>query len=90
MAAVTSGADILIVAAGRAKMIGGEYVKDEAVVVDVGINVDETGALVGDVDYAAVIEKALAATPVPGGVGTVTTALLVRHTVEAAERTLLG
>jgi len=76
--------EILIAAAGKAKMINGDYVRQEAVVIDVGINVDEDGKLCGDVDFQSIQEKASMTTPVPGGVGTVTTAVLARHLVLAA------
>ena len=65
-------------------MITAEMVGEGAVVIDVGINVDETGKLVGDVDYDAVEPIASAITPVPGGVGSVTTAILAKHVVQAA------
>ena len=80
---VTREADILIAAVGRAKMITGEYVKEGAVVIDVGINVDENGNLCGDVDLDSIREKASIATPVPGGVGAVTTAVLAKHLVQS-------
>ena len=74
----------LVAAAGRAKMLNGDYVGQDAVVIDVGINVDENGKLCGDVDYDTIQDKAQAATPVPGGVGAVTTAVLAKHLVRAA------
>ena len=77
-------AEILVAAAGRAKMLNADHVGNGAVVIDVGINVDENGKLCGDVDYDAIQEKAQAATPVPGGVGAVTTAVLAKHLVRAA------
>lgn len=77
-------AEILVAAAGRAKMLNGEYVGRESVVIDVGINVDEEGKLCGDVDFASIQETASMATPVPGGVGAVTTAVLAKHLVRAA------
>ncbi len=86
LAAVCREADILVAAAGKAKMLDGTYVKEGAVVVDVGINVDENGALCGDVDFHSLEGKAQAATPVPGGVGAVTTAVLARHLLRAAMR----
>lgn len=76
-------AEILVAAAGRPEMINGDYVGEEAVVVDVGIHVRENGTLCGDVDFDSIRENALAATPVPGGVGTVTTAVLAKHLVQA-------
>ncbi|WP_425443276.1 hypothetical protein [Streptosporangium canum] len=80
--AVTSAGDILVAAVGRAGLITAEHVKPGAVVVDVGTNPTDDGGLVGDVD-PAVAERAGALTPVPGGVGPVTTALLLWHTVQA-------
>jgi methylenetetrahydrofolate dehydrogenase (NADP+)/methenyltetrahydrofolate cyclohydrolase len=84
LAAVTSTADVMVAAVGRAGLITAEYVRHGAVVVDVGTNPTADGGLVGDVDTASVAERAGALTPVPGGVGPVTTALLLRHTVQAA------
>lgn len=80
-----SDAEILITAAGRAKMLNSDYCGQDAVMIDVGINVDENGKLCGDVDYATLDGKASAATPVPGGVGTVTTAVLAKHLIQAAK-----
>lgn len=77
-------AEILVAAAGRAKMLNQEYVGKDAVVIDVGINVDENGKLCGDVDFESIQETASMATPVPGGVGAVTTAVLAKHLVQAA------
>ncbi|SFK05632.1 methylenetetrahydrofolate dehydrogenase (NADP+) / methenyltetrahydrofolate cyclohydrolase [Streptosporangium canum] len=79
---MTSAGDILVAAVGRAGLITAEHVKPGAVVVDVGTNPTDDGGLVGDVD-PAVAERAGALTPVPGGVGPVTTALLLWHTVQA-------
>lgn len=79
------GAEILVAAAGRARMINGDYVGLGAVVLDVGIHVDEAGKLCGDVDLDSIAGKAAMATPVPGGLGAVTTAVLARHLVLAAE-----
>jgi methylenetetrahydrofolate dehydrogenase (NADP+)/methenyltetrahydrofolate cyclohydrolase len=84
LAAVTRLADILVVAIGRPKFITADMVKPGAVVIDVGINRLENG-LVGDVDFAAVCEVASAITPVPGGVGPLTIAMLLRNTLAAAE-----
>ena len=78
--------DIVIVAAGRAGVVGAEYVSEGQTVIDVGINVNEEGKLCGDCDYAAVEPIVDAITPVPGGVGSVTTSVLVGHVVEAAMR----
>lgn len=80
-----SDAEIVIAAAGRAKMLNSDYCRQDAVMIDVGINVDENGKLCGDVDYATLDGKASAATPVPGGVGTVTTAVLAKHLIQAAK-----
>lgn len=80
-----SEAEIVIAAAGRAKMLNSDYCGQDAVMIDVGINVDENGKLCGDVDYATLDGKASAATPVPGGVGTVTTAVLAKHLIQAAK-----
>ncbi len=80
---VTREADILVVAAGRAKMVGADMVKDGAVVIDVGMDRDPlTGKLCGDVDFDAVAPKTSAITPVPGGVGPMTIACLMENTVE--------
>lgn len=83
---VTSAADIVVAAVGRAGLITGEHVRAGAVVVDVGTNESPDGGIVGDVDAASVQGKAASLSPVPGGVGPVTTALLMRHVVEAAEK----
>ena len=80
-----SDAEIVIAAAGRAKMLNSDYCGQNAVMIDVGINVDKNGKLCGDVDYATLDGKASAATPVPGGVGTVTTAVLAKHLIQAAK-----
>lgn len=79
-------ADILVAAAGKAGMITDEYVADGAVVIDVGINVDGDGKLYGDVKWEGLENAASAATPVPGGVGAVTTAVLAKHLAQAAKR----
>jgi methylenetetrahydrofolate dehydrogenase (NADP+)/methenyltetrahydrofolate cyclohydrolase len=81
---VTGRADILVVAAGRKGMVQGEMIKKGALVVDVGIN-RVGGVLVGDVDHASAEERAAFLTPVPGGVGPMTIAMLLRNTVKAAE-----
>lgn len=86
MPSVAREGEILIVAAGRAGVVGAEYVSPGQIVIDVGINVNEEGKLCGDVDYAAVEPIVEAITPVPGGVGSVTTSVLVGHVVEAAMR----
>ncbi len=82
---VCAKADILIAAIGRAKMVTDEYIKEGAVVVDVGINVDESGKLCGDVDFANCIDKASMISPVPGGVGSVTTSVLAKHVIKACK-----
>ncbi len=86
LAAATRRADVVVAAAGRPGLITGAHVREGAVVVDVGTNPTPEGGLVGDVDAASVGAKAAALSPVPGGVGPITTALLLRHTVEAAAR----
>ena len=86
LAAECRSADVLIAAAGMAKMIKAEHVKEGAVVIDVGVNLDEDGGMCGDVDFAAVEPLAGKITPVPGGVGSVTTSILAMHTLKAAER----
>ena len=86
LAARTGEADVLVAAVGRPRMLGVEHVGPGAVVIDVGTTPDAEGNLVGDVDTDAVLGKAGAVTPVPGGVGPVTTALLLHNTVTAAER----
>ncbi|MFD3424848.1 bifunctional 5,10-methylenetetrahydrofolate dehydrogenase/5,10-methenyltetrahydrofolate cyclohydrolase [Nocardia fluminea] len=86
LAAVTTPADIVVAAAGRIGLITGKHIGDGAVVIDVGTNEAEDGKIVGDVEAASVIGKAAALSPVPGGVGPVTTALLMRHVVVAAEK----
>lgn len=80
---VTKRADILIVAVGKPKFITGEYVKEGAAVIDVGIHRNENNKLCGDVDYDDVINKAGAITPVPGGVGPMTIAMLMHNCVES-------
>ncbi len=81
---VCAEADIIAACVGKAKMIDHTYVKRDAVVIDVGINVDADGKLCGDVDFSDIEGKAFAATPVPGGVGAVTTTILAWHLVRAA------
>ncbi|MGN0622704.1 MAG: bifunctional methylenetetrahydrofolate dehydrogenase/methenyltetrahydrofolate cyclohydrolase FolD [Oscillospiraceae bacterium] len=82
---VCSRADILVAAVGRAKMITSDYIKEGAVVIDVGMNRDENGKLCGDVDFEDCKEKAGYITPVPGGVGPMTIAMLMRNTLTAAK-----
>jgi len=82
----TLRADILVVATGRPEMITGDMIKEGATVIDVGINRLEDGRLVGDVEFASASEKAGYITPVPGGVGPMTIAILVANTVLSAEK----
>ncbi|MDT8453283.1 MAG: bifunctional methylenetetrahydrofolate dehydrogenase/methenyltetrahydrofolate cyclohydrolase FolD [Gammaproteobacteria bacterium] len=77
-------ADILVVAVGKPGIVKGEWVKPGATVVDVGINRTEAGKLIGDLDFEAAAERAAYITPVPGGVGPMTVAMLLRNTLEAA------
>ena len=81
-----SSADILVAAVGKAGFVTGDMIKPGAVVIDVGINRGEDGKLHGDVDFAAACEKASYITPVPGGVGPMTRAMLMKNTVQAAAR----
>ena len=84
----TRRADVLCVAAGRPRTVTGDMVKEGAWVIDVGINRLETGKLAGDVEFESVAARAGAVTPVPGGVGPMTIAMLLRNTLRAAERQL--
>jgi methylenetetrahydrofolate dehydrogenase (NADP+)/methenyltetrahydrofolate cyclohydrolase len=88
LGAITRLADVLIVAVGRANLIKGEDVREGAVVIDVGMNRLPDGKLVGDVDYASVYPRARAITPVPGGVGPMTIAMLLSNTLESHARAL--
>ena len=83
---VTKRADILVVAIGKPKFITGEYIKDGAVVIDVGIHRNENNKLCGDVDFDDVVGKASAITPVPGGVGPMTIAMLMNNCVETVRK----
>jgi bifunctional protein folD len=83
---VTRRADILIVAIGRTKFVTADYIKEGAVVIDVGMDRDENGKLCGDVDFADVEPKAGAITPVPGGVGPMTIAMLMHNCVSSVEK----
>lgn len=85
----TLRADILVVATGHAEMVNGDMIKPGAVVIDVGINRLDDGRLVGDVEFDSASQKASHITPVPGGVGPMTIAMLVANTVMAAEKTLV-
>ncbi|MGN0593694.1 MAG: bifunctional methylenetetrahydrofolate dehydrogenase/methenyltetrahydrofolate cyclohydrolase FolD [Hominimerdicola sp.] len=82
---VCSRADILVAAVGRAKMITADYIKEGAVVIDVGMNRDENGKLCGDVDFEDCKDKAGYITPVPGGVGPMTIAMLMQNTLTAGK-----
>lgn len=83
LAAITKQADILVAAVGRAKFVTADMVKDGAVVIDVGMNRDENGKLCGDVDFNSVAKKCSYITPVPGGVGPMTIAMLMQNTLKA-------
>lgn len=87
--ALCRGADIIVAAAGRRNMVGREFVKPGQVVLDVGINQDETGKIHGDVDFEQVSPIVSAISPVPGGVGAVTTAVLAGNVLSAAENAVL-
>lgn len=80
---ITSKADILIVGIGKPKMINSSYIKENAVVIDVGINVDSHGNVCGDVHTEDCINKSSMITPVPGGIGSITTSILCKHVIEA-------
>lgn len=88
LAKIAKTADILVVAIGRAKFVTADFVKEGAVVIDVGMNRDEDGKLCGDVDYEAVAPLASHITPVPGGVGPMTITMLMEQTYEAAVRSV--
>ena len=89
LAALTRQADVVVAAVGKRKVLTADMVKPGAVVIDVGINRDEQGKLCGDVDFEGVRQVAGWITPVPGGVGPMTRAMLLVNTIEAAERTLV-
>ncbi len=86
LASYVADADILVVAVGKPGIVKGEWVKPGATVIDVGINRLPNGKLTGDVDFAAAAERAAWITPVPGGVGPMTVAMLIRNTLQAAEK----
>lgn len=88
LAAVVGAADVVIAAVGKAEMIRGDWVKPGATVIDVGINRNAAGKLVGDVEFAKAAERARAITPVPGGVGPMTIAYLLANTIQAAKAQL--
>lgn len=85
MEGICRRADIVVAAAGKAKLVNQNYIGKDAIVIDVGINVDQNGKLCGDVDFEAIFEQASMATPVPGGVGAVTTAVLAKHLVRSCK-----
>jgi methylenetetrahydrofolate dehydrogenase (NADP+)/methenyltetrahydrofolate cyclohydrolase len=82
---LAKSADILVAAIGKANIIGKDFIKPGAVVIDVGINVDSNGKITGDVNFEGAVDIASRITPVPGGVGSVTTAILVKNIVKAAK-----
>ena len=87
LAKVCSQADVLVAGVGRARMVKADYVKEGAVVIDVGINAKpEGGGICGDVDTDDVVEKASMVTPVPAGVGSVTTSILAKHVIKACKQ----
>jgi len=88
LAEVVRRADVVIAAVGKPEMVKGDWIKPGAVVIDVGINRVGEKKLVGDVEYAAASERASAITPVPGGVGPMTIAMLLQNTLESAQRAL--
>jgi methylenetetrahydrofolate dehydrogenase (NADP+)/methenyltetrahydrofolate cyclohydrolase len=84
LAAICREADVLVAAVGRARMLGADFIKPGAAVIDVGQNLDAAGKLCGDVDFAAAEKVAGSITPVPGGVGPMTIAMLLENTLAAA------
>jgi methylenetetrahydrofolate dehydrogenase (NADP+)/methenyltetrahydrofolate cyclohydrolase len=88
LAAKVAGADVLIAAVGQPEMIRGEWIKEGAIVIDVGVNRVAEKKLVGDVEFAPAAERAAAITPVPGGVGPMTITMLLHNTLESAKRTV--
>ncbi len=84
--AVCRQAEVVIAAVGRAEMVKGDFISDGAVVIDVGINVNEEGKLCGDVKFDECVDKASMITPVPAGVGSVTTSVLAKHVVKACKQ----
>jgi methylenetetrahydrofolate dehydrogenase (NADP+)/methenyltetrahydrofolate cyclohydrolase len=85
---IVSTADILVASVGRAEMIKGSWIKEGAVVIDVGMNRMEDGKLKGDVEFEEAKKKASLITPVPGGVGPMTIAMLLKNTLRAAEKAI--
>lgn len=90
MEKICSEADILAVASGRPDTVKKQHTNSGQTVIDVGINVDENGNMCGDANFDEISEAAGAVTPVPGGVGGVTSCILMLHTAEAAEKQLKG
>lgn len=88
LAGITKMADIVVCATGRARAYDASFFSEGQIVLDVGINFDESGTLCGDVDYETVEPLVAAITPVPGGIGSVTTSVTMEHTVQAAEKTI--
>jgi methylenetetrahydrofolate dehydrogenase (NADP+)/methenyltetrahydrofolate cyclohydrolase len=84
LAAIVRRADVVVAAVGRPRMIRGDWIKEDAIVIDVGINRTAEGKLVGDVDFEGARERAGWITPVPGGVGPMTVAMLLANTVVSA------
>ncbi len=85
---ICNNADVIVVATGKRNTINGNHVGDKQIVIDVGINFDEEGKMCGDANFKEIGETVKAITPVPGGVGSVTTTLLMKHVVEAAKKTI--
>jgi methylenetetrahydrofolate dehydrogenase (NADP+) / methenyltetrahydrofolate cyclohydrolase len=88
LAAEVERAEVVVAAVGRAQMIRGDWIRKGATVIDVGINRDAAGKLVGDVEFKPAAERARAITPVPGGVGPMTIAYLLANTIQAARAQL--
>ncbi len=88
LAAVVAAADVVVAAVGKAEMIRGDWVKPGSTVIDVGINRNAAGKLIGDVEFVKAAERARAITPVPGGVGPMTIAYLLSNTIQAAREQL--
>jgi methylenetetrahydrofolate dehydrogenase (NADP+)/methenyltetrahydrofolate cyclohydrolase len=88
LAGVVAAADVVVAAVGKPEMIRGDWVKPGSTVIDVGINRNASGKLIGDVEFAKAAERARAITPVPGGVGPMTIAYLLSNTIRAARAQL--
>ena len=84
---LTRAADVVVLAAGRAKSFGAEYFNENSVIIDVGVSMADDGKIAGDADYDNLAETVKAITPVPGGVGSMTTTLLLNQVVKACEKT---